>query len=117
LWLGGGLVRALTAPGSQPAVFEINTAVGASGARSTDWFSGVLTKTPVPGSRLSGAALGSAFVVVLGGTVALTSRATGRAVLIEPGFGSLVAAGRDPNPPVRHTQAEIDRLIARTDLP
>jgi len=80
LSLGGGLIRALTAPGGQPSGFEVNTAVSTSGARSTDWFSGVLTASPQPGSRLSGAAPGTAYVVVLSGTVALTSRATGRAV-------------------------------------
>src|SRR4051812_45976594 len=36
--LGGGLLRAVTAPAGQPASFEVNTAVGTSGARSTDWF-------------------------------------------------------------------------------
>jgi hypothetical protein len=115
--LGGGLIRAITAPGGQPSVFEVNTAVGTSGARSTDWFSGVLTATPPPGSRLSGSPPGSAYVVVISGTVALTSRATGRAVLIQPRYGSEVRAGQDPHPPVLHTQAEIDRLIARTDTP
>ena len=115
--LGGGLVRAITAVGGQSSSFEVNTAVGSSGARSTDWFAAVLTASPGPGSRLSGAPPGSAYVVVLSGTVALTSRATGRAVLIPPRYGSLVRAGQDPNPPVLHTQAEIDRLIARTDLP
>jgi len=117
LSLIGGLVRALTAPGGQPSRFEINSAVGTSGARSTDWFSGVLTASPPPGSRLSGSPPGSAFVVVLSGTVELTSRATGRAVLIQPRYGSEILAGRDPNPPVLHTQAELDRLIARTELP
>jgi hypothetical protein len=115
--LGGGLVRAITALGGQPSVFEVNTAVSTSGARSTDWFAGVLTASPPPGSRLSGAPPGSAFVVVLSGTVALTSRATGRAVLIAPRYGSEVLAGQDPHPPVLHTQAEIDRLTARTDVP
>jgi hypothetical protein len=115
--LVGGLVRAITALGGQPSVFEINTAVGNCGARSTDWFAGVLTASPPPGSRLSGAAPGTAFVVVLSGTVALTSRATGREVLIPPEYGSRLDAGRDPYPPVRHTQAEFDRLIARTDVP
>jgi hypothetical protein len=117
LSLIGGLVRALTAPAAQPSVFEINSAVGTSGARSTDWFSGVLTASPPPGSRLSGTPLGSAYVVVLSGTVALTSRATGRAVLVTPRYGSEVLAGQDPHPPVLHTQAEIDRLTARTELP
>jgi hypothetical protein len=63
------------------------------------------------------AAPGTAYVVVLSGTVALTSRATGRAVLIQPRYGSEVLAGQDPHPPVLHTQAEFDRLIARTELP
>ena len=115
--LGGGLLRAITAPGGQPSVFEVNTAVGTSAARSTDWFSGVVTANPPPGSRLSGTAPGTAFVVVLGGTVALTSRATGREVLIPPRYGSEVLAGQDPHPPVLHTQAELDRLIARTEVP
>jgi hypothetical protein len=115
--LGGGLIRAITAPGSQPSGFEVNTAVSTSGARSTDWFSGVLTTTPGPGSPLSGAAPGTAYVVVLSGTVALTSRATGRAVLIPPSYGSRVEAGRDPNPPALHTPAELARLTARTDVP
>jgi len=101
--LGGGLVRAITAPAAQPAVFEINTAVSSSGARSTDWF--------------AHAAPGSAFIVVLSGTVALTSRSTGGSVLVTPRYGSQVDAGRDPHPPVLHTQAQIDRLIARTDVP
>lgn len=115
--LGYGLIRALTAPGGQPATFEVNTAVGTSGARSTDWFSGVLSASPPPGSRLSGAAPGTAFVVVLSGSVALTSRATGGTVLIPPGYGSRLDAGRNPYPPVLHTQAEFDRLIARTNVP
>ena len=117
LSLGGGLIRALTAPGGQPSGFEVNTAVSTSGARSTDWFSGVVSASPPPGSRLSGAAPGTAYVVVLSGTVALTSRATGRAVLIQPRYGSEVLAGQDPHPPVLYTQAEFDRLIARTELP
>jgi hypothetical protein len=37
LSLGQGLARSLTVPGGQPADFEVNTAVGTSGARSTDW--------------------------------------------------------------------------------
>ena len=115
--LGGGLIRAITAPGSQPSGFEVNTAVSTSGARSTDWFAGVLTATPPPGSRLSGSPPGSAFVVVSSGTVAFTSRATGRSVLIQPRYGSEVLAGQDPRPPVLHTQAEFDRLTARTDVP
>ena len=115
--LSGGLLRTITAPGGPPGVFEVNTAIGASGARSTDWFAAVLTTSPPPGSRLAGAAPGTAYVVVLSGTVELTSRATGRAVLIPPRYGSRLDAGQDPRAPVLHTQAELDRLVARTELP
>jgi FecR protein len=115
--LGGGLIRAVTAPGSQSSGFEVNTAVSTSGARSTDWFAGVLTASPLPGSRLNSLPPGTAYVVVLSGTVALTSRATGRAVLIQPRYGSAVLAGQDPHPPELHTQAQLDRLLARTELP
>jgi len=114
--LGGGLIRAITAPGGQPAVFEVNTAVGNAATRSTDWFSAVLTASPSAG-RLAGAPPGTAYVVVLSGSVALTSRATGGSVLIPPRYGSRLDAGRDPYPPVPHTQAEFDRLIARTEVP
>ena len=101
LSVGQGLVRAATAPGGGPANFEIDTAVGTSGARSTDWF--------------VEAAPGSEQVAVLSGSVSLTSRSTGRGVLIPPGFGSQVAAGRDPTPPRPVSQAEFGALIARTE--
>jgi hypothetical protein len=101
LSLGQGLVRSLTAPGGQPANFEVNTAVGASGVRSTDWF--------------VEAAPSYEQVAVLAGSVSLTSRTTGRGVLIPPGFGSRLDAGRDPAPPRAVSQAEFAALIARTE--
>jgi len=101
LSVGQGLVRAATAPAGGPSNFEIDTAVGTSGARSTDWF--------------VEAAPGSEEVAVLSGSVSLTSRATGRGVLIPPGFGSRVDAGRDPTPPRPVSQAEFGALIARTE--
>ena len=101
LSIGQGLVRAATAPAGGPSNFEIDTAVGTSGARSTDWF--------------VEAAPGSEQVAVLSGSVSLTSRSTGRGVLIPPGFGSQVAAGRDPTPPRPVSQAEFGALIARTE--
>ena len=101
LSVGQGLVRAATAPAGGPSNFEIDTAVGTSGARSTDWF--------------VEAASGSEQVAVLSGSVSLTSRSTGRGVLIPPGFGSQVAAGRDPTPPRPVSQAEFGALIARTE--
>jgi hypothetical protein len=101
LSVGQGLVRAATAPAGGPSNFEIDTAVGTSGARSTDWF--------------VEAAPSSEQVAVLSGSVSLTSRATGRGVLIPPGFGSRVDAGRDPTPPRPVSQAEFGALIARTE--
>lgn len=101
LSLGQGLIRAVTAPGGQPANFEINTAVGTSGARSTDWF--------------VEAAPGYEQVAVLNGSVSLTSRATGRAVVLPPGSGSRLDAGREPTPPRAVSPAEFAALIARTE--
>jgi hypothetical protein len=101
LSVGQGLVRAATAPAGGPSNFEIDTAVGTSGARSTDWF--------------VEAAPGSEQAAVLSGSVSVTSRATGRGVLIPPGFGSRVDAGRDPTPPRPVSQAEFGALIARTE--
>ena len=65
--LGQGLLRAVTAPAGQPASFEVNTAVGTSGARSTDWF--------------VEAAPGYAQVAVLSGSVSLNSRTTAQRTL------------------------------------
>jgi FecR protein len=99
--IGQGLVRAATAPAGPSGNFEVNTAVGTSGARSTDWF--------------VEAAPGYEQVAVLSGSVSVTSRATGRGVLVPPGFGSRVDAGRDPTPPRPVSQAEFAALIARTE--
>jgi hypothetical protein len=99
--LGGGLLRAVTAPASQPASFEVNTAVGTSGARSTDWF---IEAGP-----------GFAQTSVLYGSVAVTSRATGRSVLVPQGTASRVDAGRDPTPPRPVSPAEFATLTDRTE--
>jgi hypothetical protein len=99
--IGQGLLRAVTAPGGQPGSFEVNTAVGTSGARSTDWF--------------VEAAPGYEQVAVLNGSVSLASRTTGRSVLIPPGSGSRLDAGRDPTPPRAVSPAEFAALIARTE--
>src|SRR5438067_176302 len=99
--LGGGLLRAVTAPASQPASFEVNTAVGTSGARSTDWF---IEAGP-----------GFAQTSVLYGSVAVTSRGTGRSVLVPQGTASRVDAGRDPTPPRPVSPAEFAALTDRTE--
>ena len=101
LSVGQGLVRAVTAPAGGPANFEINTALGTSGARSTDWF----VEAAADSDRVS----------VLSGSVSLTSRSTGRGVLIPPGFGSKVHAGGDPASPQAVSPAAFAALIARTE--
>jgi hypothetical protein len=100
LSLGQGLLRSVTAPVDQSAGFEVNTAVGNAGARSTDWF--------VEAMR------GYQQVAVLTGSVVLTSRATGGAVTIPAGWGTRLDAGGDPKPPRVWSRAEFARFIART---
>jgi hypothetical protein len=101
LSLGQGLLRSVTAPARPPAPFEVDTAIGVSGARSTDWF--------------VEAAAGYQQVAVLAGSVLVTSRATGRGVVVAPGMGTRLEAGRDPAPPRALSQAEFATLIALTD--
>jgi ferric-dicitrate binding protein FerR (iron transport regulator) len=99
--LGQGLLRSVTAPAGQPAAFEVNTAVGISGVRSTDWF-----VEAGPGYQQ---------VAVLSGSVSLTSRATGRGVVVPAGAGTRLEAGRDPAPPSPVSPGEFAVLIAQTD--
>src|SRR5437763_8794468 len=99
--MGQGLLRSVTAPVDRPASFEVNTAVGTAAVRSTDWFVDAL-----PGQEQ---------VSVLNGSVALASRATGRAVTIPPSATSRLFAGRDPEPPRALTPGEISALLSRTE--
>lgn len=99
--LGQGLLRSVTAPAAGSASFEVNTAVGASGVRSTDWF--------------VEAAPGYQQVAVLSGSAYLASRSTGRSVTIPAGAGTRLQAGGDPAPPRPLSQSEFASLIARTD--
>ena len=101
LSLGQGLLRSVTAPSGGPASFEISTATGVSGARSTDWF--------------VEAGIAYQQIAVLAGSVGLTSRATGRSVVVPAGSGSRVQAGSDPTPPQPLSQAEFANLIGATD--
>jgi hypothetical protein len=102
LSLGQGLLRAVVAPVDRPASFEVDTAVGTAAARSTDWF--------VEGSATA------MQVGVLSGSVAMTSGATRRAVVIPPRWGARLEAGRDPVSPRVWSQAEFDAVTARTDV-
>ncbi|MBV9828117.1 MAG: FecR domain-containing protein [Alphaproteobacteria bacterium] len=102
LSLASGVVRAEVTPTSQPAGFEVDTAVGAAAVRSTDWFA-----VATPGAMQVG---------VLTGAVVMTSAATGRGVTIPARWGARLEAGRDPVPPRVWSQAEFDAVIARTDV-
>jgi hypothetical protein len=102
LSIAQGLLRAVVAPVDRPASFEVSTAVGTAAARSTDWF-------------IAGTAAAMQ-VGVLSGSVAMTSGATQRAVVIPARWGARLEAGRDPVSPRLWSQAEFDAVIARTDL-
>jgi hypothetical protein len=103
LSLGQGLLRAVVAPVTAPARFEVETAVGTAAVRSTDWFVEAL-----PDSMQVG---------VLSGTVAMSSGATGASVTIPARWGGRLEAGLDPVPPRVWSQAEFDEVIARTEVP
>jgi hypothetical protein len=101
LSLTQGLLRAVVAAVDRPSTFEIKTAVGAAGARSTDWF-----VEAQPGLTVVG---------VLSGSVALTSNSTGHEVVIPAGSGASVAAGQDPTAPRAWRRAEFNALVVRTE--
>ena len=102
LSLGQGLLHAVVSPGSPPAPFEVDTAVGAAGVRSTDWF---IEAQP-----------GETVVGVMAGSVALTGKATGATVVIPARSGARVSTGQDPTPPIPWKQAQFNALLARTEL-
>ncbi len=95
-------MRAVVASVSQPARFEVSTAIGVAAVRSTDLFVRAL-----PGSIQVG---------VLKGTVSLDSRATNRSVTIPARWGARVEAGMDPVPARVWTPEEFDDVIQRTTL-
>ncbi len=101
--LGQGLLRAVVAPVTGPAKFEVDTAVGTAAVRSTDWF-----VEAFPASMQVG---------VLNGSVVMTSDASGRSVLIPARWGARLEAGLDPVPPRVWSQAEFDAVISRTEVP
>ncbi len=103
LSLGQGLLRAVVAPITGPARFEVDTAVGTAAVRSTDWF-----VEAFPAAMQVG---------VLIGTIVMTSDATGRSVMIPARWGGRLEGGLDPVPPRVWSQAEFDAVIARTEVP
>src|SRR3954447_11992235 len=103
LSLGQGLLRAVVAPVTGPAKFEVDTAVGTAAVRSTDWF-----VEAFPASMQVG---------VLDGTIVMTSDATARSVIIPARWGGRLETGLDPVPPRVWSQAEFDAVVARTEVP
>jgi hypothetical protein len=103
LRLAQGLIRAVVTPVSQPARFEIKTAVGTAAVRSTDWF--VLVS---PAAMQVG---------VLAGSVEMTSAATGNGETIPARWGARLEAGRDPVPARLWSREEFARVIAETNVP
>ncbi len=103
LSLAQGLLRAVVAPVDHPSTFEVSTAVGTAGVRSTDWF---FEAKP-----------GSVQVGVLSGSVVLTSAATRRSVTIPARWGARLEAGRDPVDARVWEPREFQAVIARTDVP
>jgi hypothetical protein len=103
LSLAQGLIRSVVAQVDHPSAFEVSTAVGTAGVRSTDWFIDVRP--------------GSAQVGVLSGNVALRSNATGREVDIPARWGARLEAGRDPVDARVWAPQEFQAVMARTDLP
>jgi hypothetical protein len=102
LALASGLLRAVVASVSGPSHFEVSTATGVAAVRSTDW---LVEATP----RYTQ-------VGVLTGEVDCTSAATGRSVLVRPGWGTRMFKGLDPVPPRKWLKSEFDSVIARTNL-
>jgi hypothetical protein len=103
LSLAQGLIRSVVAQVDHPTTFEVATAVGTAGVRSTDWF---IEAKP-----------GSAQVGVLSGKVVLRSGATGRAVEIPARWGARLEAGRDPVDARVWAPQEFQAVISRTDVP
>ena len=103
LSLAQGLIRSVVAQVDHPSTFEVSTAVGTAGVRSTDWF---IEAKP-----------GSAQVGVLSGKVVLRSSATGREVDIPARWGARLEAGRDPVDARVWAPQEFQAVITRTDVP
>jgi len=101
LSLAQGLLRAVVAPVSRPAVFEVTTATGTAAVRSTDW----LIEAKPDGTE----------VVVISGSVNLSSLATGVQVLIPANHSASVGLGLDPTPPRPLESAQISDLVARAE--
>jgi hypothetical protein len=103
LSLTQGLLRAVVSPVDRPSTFEIKTAVGSAGVRSTDWFVEMQ-----PGQMRVG---------VVSGTVVLKSAGTDAEVTLPAGSGASATPGQDPTAPRVWRKAEFNALSVRTDFP
>jgi hypothetical protein len=103
LSLAEGLLRTVVSSVDRPSTFEVKTAVGAAGARSTDWFVELQ-----PGQMVVG---------VVTGAVVLKSAGTGAEVTIPAGSGANAAIGQDPSTPRVWRKTEFNALIERTEFP
>lgn len=102
LSLTQGLLRAIVAPANRPASFEVETAISAAAARSTDW----LVEATAARDR----------VVVLKGSVAVTGKTTGHSIVVAARHETSIVAGQDPQPPRPATRADVARLLARVEF-
>lgn len=101
LSLGRGLLHAIVSPSESAGRFEVRTAIGSAGVRSTDWF----IETNPQGDEIT----------VLSGSVAVTSAATGRSVVVPPYRTTRLVLGREPLPPRIVNRAALERIIGRTE--
>jgi hypothetical protein len=102
LSLTQGLLRAVVSSVDRPSIFEVKTAVGSAGVRSTDWF-----VESQPDQMVVG---------VAAGTVVLKSAGTGAEVTIPAGSGATASPGQDPTAPRVWRKAEFNALSVRTDF-
>lgn len=97
-----GILR-ITLSGRTPwQSFEVRSATAVASVRSTDWI--------VDASRAKTG------VFVVDGRVAVASRGGADEVILAPGEGTDVLAGRAPTPPKSWGQARIDGVLARTKM-
>ena len=95
-----GIVRAAITPAAPSVVFDVRTRVAVASARSTDW---VVEAKP-----------DHTAVFVAEGRVAVT--ASGGQILLGPGLGTDVMAGRAPASPKRWGEARVRDVMGRTAL-
>ena len=97
-----GILRLQAPVGDTSDRFDVMTDTAITSVRSTHW--------------IVEATIGNTAVFVADGRVAVTARSDRSTVLLEPGFGTDVAAGAAPTPPKAWGQARIGSAMVRTTL-